>query len=398
MKIRLTDLLYIVLVLSMAFISVSCKETGEEPKVIQECQRTVLVYQVANNNLGSSGYNEQDIEEMREGADAGKIPADGRLLVYNAKPNANPLLLEIKSNRVDTLKIYDNDVFSVSSKRMYDVFKDVNTLAPSKEFGLVLWSHGSGWLQDGIEDDAEPEISTLSFGSEKGNTMNISTLAKVLRNGPKLSFLYFDCCYMASVETLYELRDVAPVIIGSATELLVYGMPYQDNIEHFFSDENALTKAAENTFNLYNGQSGMSRTCTMSVIDTQYLEELGRTTAAIYAKATPALPKTYKPQRFMSLSVQSCLYFDFENYVEALCLDSNGSERFEDASHYLAAFREALGKCVLYSAATPRLWNEFDIKYHCGLSTYIVEDESKITNKNYNTLQWYTDVVSNLKF
>ena len=398
MKIRVTDLIYIVCVLSLAFIFGSCEETPDEPKVVEECRRTVLIYQVANNNLGSAGYNEQDITEMRNGAAAGKIPADGRLLVDNAKPSASPLLLEIKDNGVDTLKIYSNEVLSVSSKRMYEVFNDVERFAPSKEFGLVLWSHGSGWLQDGIDDNAAPAISTLSFGSEKGNTMNITTLANVLRNGPKLSFLYFDCCYMASVETLFELRDAAPVIIGSATELLVYGMPYDQNIEHFFSDEKALIEAAKNTFDLYNAMSGMSRTCTMSVIDTQYLEELACATAAIYEKASPRLPSTYQPQRFMSQPVQSCLYFDFENYVEALCVDNSGNERFEDAAELLASFKNALSKCVLYKASTPRLWNDFDIKYHCGLSTFIVDDESKISNRNYNTLQWYTDVVSKFKF
>ena len=202
---------------------------------------------------------------------------------------------------------------------------------------------------------------------------------------------------MMSVETLYELRDVSPIIIGSVTELPVYGMPYDANVGHFFSTELALINAAQNTFSLYDNLKGSSRTCTMSVIDTRHFDDLAKATANILAKTSAKLPAGYVPQRFMSRPVSSCYYFDMENYIKALCLDDAG-ERFEGSKQLFEDYQSALNQCVLYKNSTPRIWDEVDIKYHCGISTYIVDDESKLTNKNYHTLQWYTDVVSKLSF
>lgn len=389
--------LYIFLTV-IAFISTACAkdEPLPEPKP-ERCRRTVLVYQVANNNLGISGYNEMDIKEMRQGAANGYIPDDCRFLVYNAGPYNDPLLLEICKDGVDTLKVYNSDILSVSSQRMYEVFDDVNTFAPSEELGLILWSHGSGWVQDGMADDAD-YASPLSFGSERGKTMNVTTLANVLSNIQQLSFLYFDCCYMASVETLYELKDVAPVIVASATELLVYGMPYDENMSCFFSDDEALVGAARNTFALYDSMQGSSRTCTMSVVKTEGLSYLSDICAEIFSQASAALPSSYRPQRFMARDYSSCLYFDMEDYIKVLCLGTDGSEQFEGAEALFAKYQDAMASCIKYKASTPRLWNEIDIEHHCGMSTYIIDDEQKLSNKNYTSLKWYGDVVSKLKF
>lgn len=338
-----------------------------------------------------------DINEMYEGANNGMIPDDCRYLVYNAGPYSNPLLLEIKRNEIDTLKVYDNSALSVSSARMLEVFNDVDQLAPSKEFGLILWSHGTGWLQDGMSDIAD-NATTLSFGSEKGHTMNVTTLANVLAQVQPLSFLYFDCCYMASVETLYELKDVAPLIIGSATELLVYGMPYQTNLGCFFAGEASLIAAARNTFNLYDAMQGSSRTCTMSVVRTSELDALAQVSAEIFSRANYKLPELYRPQRFMNRDYSSCWYFDMEDYIRTLCFGVDGSEQFDNATALFDEYEDVMRRCVLYKAATPRLWNDIDITRHCGMSTYIIDDPSKVYNKNYNTLSWYRDVVSHLKF
>lgn len=398
MKKDLLSYFNIVLLSAAAFVATGCSEKDEPEPPKEPGLRTVLVYQVANNNLGSSGYDRMDLAEMKEAALAGRIPENSHLLVYNAGYNRTPVLIELNKNGLDTLKEYSRDVYSVQSERMLEVLSDAQTLAgPTKEFGIVLWSHGSGWLQDGIADPAD-NISTKSFGSENGRTMNISTLANVLSKGPKLSFVYFDCCYMASVETLYQLRDVAPVIAASATELLVYGMPYDKNVQCFFAETPDIEQAARNTFELYDAQSGSDRTCTMSVTRTAGLDNLAKTTAAIYERAPQPYPADYTPQRFMNKGIVNCNYFDFGNYVEALCLDNAGEERFEGAKALLDDFHKALEGCVTYAAATPKLWNTVPLTYHCGLSTYILMNDAYHRNQNYYTLGWYADVASKLKF
>jgi len=375
----------------------SCHDEPKD-KSTEAARRTVLVYQVANNNLGDSRYDQMDIEEMLDGAKAGSLHGDCRLLVYNARSKQSTYLLDITPTGIDTLKAYDSEMLSVDSRRMLEVFKDMETFAPAKDYGLVLWSHGSGWLQDGIADDNDSGIQPKSFGSEGANkTMNITTLANTLAQGPALSFLYFDCCYMASVETLYELRHAAPYIVASATELLVYGMPYDKNIGCFFAQGKPdIMTAAQNTFELYDGQTGSNRTCTMSVTDTQYLGELAAATKAIYAAAEPQLPEGYRPQRFMSNHITPCYYYDFGNYVKALCLTEAGEERFEGAAAMYDTYTAALDKSVVYANATPYLWNSVPLTYHCGMSTHIVQKEKDTMLKNYSSLSWYSDVTKAL--
>lgn len=368
-----------------------------EPEVKID-RRTVLVYQAANNSLGtpSAAFDSRDVEEMIAAANAGDIGDDCRLLVYRGAYRAEPLLMEISREKTDTLRTYSSDTLSVDSRRMAQVLYDMTFYAPAKEYGLVLWSHGSGWVQDGMADQYDSDIRR-SFGVDNSRTMNITTLAKVLEDGPELKWLYFDCCYMASVETLYQLRHTAPLIVASATELPVDGMPYDLNVREFFRQgDSDMIQAATNTFDSYDILTGSSRTCTMSVTDTRALDALAEATAAIYAATPQSLPDGYTAQRFETSNQNSCRYFDFAHYVRALCFNADGTERYAGATRHWTDFESVLNDCILYRAATPKLWNSLAINEHCGLSTYILRSPDKVQYRNYDTLSWYADVASKL--
>lgn len=388
------------LVAGLVLSATGCRRDEPEPPVPpQTVERTVLVYMVANNNLGAAGYDRADLEEMFTAARAGHTGA-GRLLVYHDGTTGQPVLIEIgKGARVDTLVRYDGAAYAVEIARMSRVFDDMERLAPAEEYGLVLWSHGTGWIQDGIaEDGGGRAIAPQSFGQDRGRTMNVTSLARALA-GRDFSFLYFDCCYMASVETLYELRYAVPLVAGSATELPVAGSRYDLNVASYFAPLKAdIVGAARKTYEHYNSLTGPSRTCTMSVVSTAGLDELAAATAAIYERSSRGLPEGYSPQRFSDTSVASCRYFDFRDYVAALCTDASGSERFAGAQAMLSRFDEALAACVEYAAATPKLWNTVALDRHCGLSTYILKNSADAAStKNYNSLAWYADVASLLK-
>lgn len=386
---------------AVALSLASCGDEPPQPQPEPEPEppgRTVLVYQVANNNLGQPGttYDRLDIEEMLEASGAGDIPAGSHLLVYNAGYRSDPVLMEVTSGGLDTILTYDRSMPSVDSRRMLAVLADMETLRPNPQYGLVLWSHGTGWVQDGMADVLD-DSRRRSFGNDAGKTMNVTTLAATLERGPELAWIYFDCCFMASVETLYEMRRTAPLIVASPTELRVEGMPYHLNVKHFFADGNAdLLAAARSTFEYYDlGFTGSGRTCTMTVADTRFLDALARTTAAIYAASPVAVTDGYEPQRYENLR-QSCKYFDFADYVRDLCVDAAGNPRFEGAAALMAEFDEAFARVVLYAAATPKLWNAVPLQRATGLSTYILNKPSDADTKNYSTLSWYADVASKL--
>ncbi len=366
----------------IALAAASCSENSDpepEPEPISP-QRTVLVYMGANNNLGNSDYDAMDINEMLKGADDAGLGRTGRLLVYRSAYHKSPVLMEIQPGRIDTLVNYEYGTSASSATRMADVIASMKQLAPAPKYGIVIWGHGTGWLQDGMSDDRK---QSYSYGPDMGLRMNTSTLASVLEDAACFDYIYFDCCFMASVETAYELRNAADYLVGSATELPAYGMNYSTNLPLLMDGSaSALIESAKNTYRMYDSYTGMNRTCTMTVLNTDGLEPLADATRSIYSAAVQTMPEGYTPQRFTDYGT-ACYYFDFKDYVSQIA----------DAAS-LAAFDTAFGLTVMYSAQTPKLWNSVDLSRHNGLSTYIIEDASKINTKNYNTLQWYKDVVS----
>lgn len=361
-------------------------ESGEpdaptpEPPTPEKVSRTVLVYMVADNSLGSGRFDSADLAEMESAAD--KL-GTARWVVYHDSYDSDkmPELRELTPDGWVTLRTYDHKEYSVQSSRMSKVIDDVKALAPADSYGLVLWSHAHGWLQNGMEET--PAVTPRSFGDDRGHTMNITTLASVL-DGCGFDYVYADCCYMASVEVAYELRYATRYFVASATELPSPGMPYDLNVEYLADgSRDALVRAASNTFGYYDALTGQSRTCTMSVIDTSGLDALAAATRDLYTTPGAAVADDYVPQRFM-LDTR-CYYYDFGDYVEAF----GGVD-----AAVLSRWHDALGRCVIYSSNTPYIWDRVPLKAHCGLSTYILDTEEASATRNYNTLAWWNDVAS----
>lgn len=370
----------IILFLLVAAATTSCSDNDSNPAA--PAPRAVLVYMIANNSLGAAQYDISDLNEMATAARQGDL-ADSRLFVYHHGHDSSPVLKEITADGERVVKSYNTDISSVSSARMNQVINDFTNAADADKTGLILWSHGSGWIENGIvETPPGLAVKPLSFGDDSGRYMNVTTLRSVLE-GKGFDYIYFDCCYMAGVEVVYELRDCAGYIVASATELPANGMPYNETLKYLMKRDADLTGAARTTFSHYNAMSGSGRTCTISVIDTEALDRLADATRAIYEyNNTPTTD--FFPQHFMT---SSCYLFDFGQYADDLA---------EASPQLKEEFDDALGKAVIYKASTPMLWNKLQLTHHSGLSTYL-PDYSVSNRFNYGNLQWAADVASALQ-
>ncbi|MBD5224592.1 MAG: hypothetical protein HDS68_01320 [Bacteroidales bacterium] len=395
---RYSLLTYITMVMAMLLTLTSCEENDDPQPIENTIGRAVLVYMAANNNL--SGFDSDDIKEMLEAAGEGAF-GENRLVVYHHSSRNDPALKEVTADGLVELKVYDKDESAVSSVRMRRVIDDFRREARAEHYGLILWSHGSGWEQNGMtpdEDAAPASAPQRAFGIDRFDgrnySMNITTLADVL-SGYDFDFVYFDCCHMAGVEVAYQLRNVTSRVIGSVTELPSEGMPYQLTLPFLMKDEADTEGAAEATFTYFDSYTGVNRTCTMSVIDTSCLDRLAEAVAEVYA-LHPTLPAGYQPQKFIRYN---CYFFDLGHYLEAFA--ENGDERLKAA---VRNAQDALEAAVVYKGATPYIWEgghdvwgrsiEVELKSHCGLSTYILDNLQSAGTFNYDTLDWYTDVVS----
>ena len=367
----------------------------------QTVGRTVLVYMVTRNTLGSWSYDTKDLNEMKAAAATGAF-GKNRLIVFHSEYGEAPKLKEITPDGITVLKTYPENFVAVQSENMNEVIADTKALAPARNYGIVLWSHANGWLQTGIKE--QTDVKTKAFGDDSGKSMNVTTLARVL-DGKGFDFVYFDCCFMGGVEVAYQLRNATPRIVASVSELPSNGMPYNLTLPYLMADEANLVGAANATFCDYDALSGSSRTCTMSVIETDGLQRLASAVRDIYAHH-PKLPVSSDIQAFVSTASSFYIYggeqfFDLGHYLSVLTSDY---EKWEDgeagAQLSYAAATEALQDCVAYRNATPWLWEgEIDkvrIDHHCGLSTFLMDRQEDAAVKGYNELDWYRDVASAL--
>lgn len=378
------QLLRLLFILPALLVLAAChKDPKPEPELTPH--RTVLIYMAANNSLGYYDYDELDLDEMKAAVEANALQG-GRLMVYHAPYGGGaPTLIELTKNGEILHKTYSTDISTLSVERFHEVFADVITYAPAKDYGLVLWSHGTGWIEAGnSRSSSQPlsrlgeEVMPLSFGEDGRVKMDISDLAVALKPFSP-SFIYFDACLMGNVETAYELRDVTPVIVASGTETTVYGMRYDYNLPVFFAPQLDLVKAAENTYNYYQSGDAPYKACTISVINTAPLAELAEATRNIML--TGALPAPdYRPISYRLYYDET---YDMPDYIRNLDVDPA----------LIAKWNEAYAKTVTYHASTP-YYGSLDTSNYGGLGCYILRYPEDTSYKGYNKTSWFKDVVS----
>ncbi len=369
-----------------AVVTWSCDDKhGDEPESPQT--RTVLVYMVADNNL--SGWAAQDLQEMREAVRNG-LPSGGRWLVYYSGPDHRPRLIEFdkEGNQVE-LAGYDSSDLSVSIGRMREVIADAKRLAPASGYGLVLWSHGTGWLNEtgsveeaaqapavGSRDDQMLNPQSFGYDGYTGARMKVTSLARALE-GHHFDFIYFDCCHMANIEVIYELRHAADRIVACPTELGVEGMPYNTNVSLLLN--NRVREAAAATFRYYDDdyRNDDGYGCAIGVYSTAAVSDVAAALRDITA-ASLALPADYYRVPYFRPSVMRSGIYDLNDYVAAL----------NPSASLKKAYDAAAGRLVEYFATTPEVYM-LDASSFSGVAGNIVESPYDVNTYGYDELSWY---------
>jgi hypothetical protein len=323
----------------------------------------------ADNNLYRSAY--KNIEDMLKVA----VSSEYNLLVYIDIPNDNPHLLKIRKGEIDTLRRYAAQN-SASKQVLKSVIDETFSLFPAESYGLILWSHGTGWLPEGVYDYIK-EKNTRSFGKDKNKEMEITDLAEAIPEN--LDFIIFDACLMSGIEVLYQLRNKAKIIIASPTETLVAGFPYEKTIPLLLVPKPNYGEIALTYMEYYKNRNGELQSASIAVIDTKQLESLANLIRKFLEDETDlACPGKEFMQRYDTK--EPALFFDFENYLEyAISNESN-----------LLALKEQISKTVIYNDFTPYFLDEFSIERSCGIGIYIPFMDDVLFYQ-YSLLNWHKD-------
>lgn len=396
-------LLYLCVTIAML---ASCSNEIPEQEEASFNGRTILVYLVANNSATNlDRYLKTNILWMYQNMATDSDSC--RLLVYY-RPSQNdgliaePSILEFISdgkghiNGRSALSTEEfSDVFGEATvlrtyietegynatdpEVMAQVFRDMQTAAPSNSYGLIFGSHASGWM---------PASATVSraFGDDDGYSINIPELRDVLTNSfssGNLDFILLDACMMGSVEVAYELRNVADYCIASVMETSASGFPYQ-RMFHYLSDTDVDYQRICTAFTDYY-QSGWG---TCAAIDCSRLDNLADAVAGeLQNHAADISTLDYQNIQQYGASSYRNFSFDIGDFFRQL----NGGT-------IPASIQTALDQAVIAKSCIPGKYSylpEVDADRFCGIGMFFPEYTGRtISWEDYyrTSISWYQAV------
>lgn len=391
-----------------------CKNNLDEP--IKENRKVLLFYECGFNNLGD--YIKSNMESPNRGLPSGYIPEKGEdvLLVYsriaeNGHTPVNSYLRRIyKTSKgkviSDTLKVFGKETIAASPSTLSAVLTLVKEKFPAKGYGMVVSSHGSGWLPAGyyyspsrFENDHKGEVGTSRQGiaaqsvghprlpvpegdlpdtdpfygmtrsigqdytkdSYYGHEMSVSEFVDAIPY--HLDYILFDMCYTAGVEMAYALKDKADYLGLSPAEVLGDGMFNYTKITSFLLNRETpdLEGLFKDSFEMYDKQSGLYRSSTVNLVRTSGLDNLASVCARMINEYSDALADA-PVDDIQGYYRQGRHYF----YDLVDIFEKCGASKAD-----LEDLDKAVDGCVIYKNSTGQFLEDYDIKAYSGFSMYL---------------------------
>ncbi len=220
----------------------SCNHDDPEP-VPTKKKKTVIVYMVAENSLSS--FLDSDIREMVSAKDS--IPLDCNLVLYVDAPQMPVCYTIDRQTGKSEWKTYPEQD-SCDSLVFRNTLADIINEFPAEQYGLIMWSHGSGWIPSPAHQYAQKaqQRRTIGIDNNSNNSTNTGTELEIpaMRHmlddlGVRWDYIFFDACFMQCVEVDYELRGVCDQIVASPAEIPGEGAPYHLIMSSMFKDNAA---------------------------------------------------------------------------------------------------------------------------------------------------------------
>lgn len=409
--------LYTLLVVVLA----ACSNEIPEQQPAKRSGRTVLAYLISNNKAGSlDTYLRDNVIDMYTAL--GNMKESCTLLVFyrpytGDAPLSKPTLMSFYAdgrgniNNVAALtgsELTFDAVCRIAQKKEYtmnsqiatdpavmeEVFADMQTVAPSDSYGLILGSHASGWMKGN-------SVQSKAFGDDDGYNIDIPDLADVLKNSfsEKLDFVLFDACMMGTAEVGYELRETTSYCIASVMETPVYGFPYDQILPYLYS-ENVDYSAVCHEFVSFNKTNNLWGTC--AVMDCSQMENLASAVKAKLSEWQDAL-SSVSMQNVQQYGVGSYRYFSYDvlDFFRELGRKS-GVVKTTDLNEAIASVQSALNQAVIAKDCLSGVDYDFDGVVidgtrFCGIGMYIILEEYNpyVANKTAwndyykQSISWY---------
>lgn len=368
--------------------SSSQSQPGRLPS--EETRQVMIMYSAGFNSL--SGALTQDLRELEEGfVPTAQARADHILLVFSRHTDSGygtpvaPVLYRLYKDREgevvrDTLLRWKPEDQACDPAVMREVMDFARDKYPAKGYGLVISSHGAGWIPEKVGTQAA--VKSIGQDADTGRVLELEIPDFVDALPYKLDYLLLDACFMGCVEVAWALKDKAKLIGFSPTEIMSDGFNYLTLTQRLLASEPDALGVCQDYFAQYTSPTQSSPYATITLVDTDYLQPLAdicKTLFERYREPMSALT-TSQVQRYYRQGVNPRHehLFDLRHMVEKA--GASASE--------LSQMDAALDACILYEAHTARFMS-LELKNVCGLSVYMPSSGGDNLDRYYkNYVEW----------
>ena len=396
----------------------ACSNEIPEQQPAKRSGRTVLAYLISNNSRNSGSldtYLRDNVIDMYTAL--GNMKESCTLLVFyrpyvNDTPLGNPTLMSFYTDgrgnvnnqpaltgtnlsfesicQVAEKKEYTmNSQIATNPTMMEEVFKDMQTAAPSDSYGVIFGSHGTGWMKGN-------SVLTKAFGDDSGYNIDIPDLANVLKNSftKKLDFVLFDACMMGTAEVCYELKDVTSHCVGSVLETPVYGFPYDQLLPYLYADSVDYS-AVCHEFISFNKTNNLWGTC--AAVDCSQMDNLAEAVKTKLLEWKEALPSvSLENVQQYGVSYQ---YFSYDvlDFFRELGRKHGVAET--DLNTEIASVQSVLNQAVIAKECLAGPEYEFDgltvdDARFCGIGMYIPGEYNRYVTNKTSWNSYYTQSIA----
>lgn len=393
----------------------ACSGDSEEPSPESPTyaeSRTVLVYMEAENSLNSKVSS--DVAEMLLGMKDNTLYAKDRLVLYVDDVELPRYYVIDKNTEARSLSEltpvleYTEDVNSSSADQLAEAFLQAKTLCPADSYGLVMWSHASGWVPSSYAGDALSTRNSVSmprrsFGADNGknttsNTgseMDMMKMARALEKEGGVDFILFDACFMQNLEVAYELRNATKYVISSPAEIPGPGAYYVTMVQALFKRNNFDAEILQAYYDFY------------TTVDTMY----GLVMSSVQTNALPDFAAYMK--KVVAAHREELLMTDYSNtfnyrraswtdYLSPDLYDAQGLMKQVLSADEYTQWKQEVAKVVTckhasgwYSSFNNRM-NPIDDELCCGITMHVplsrYESSRLKLNEYFLKTAWGKDV------
>lgn len=342
---------------------VSCHKDEDPVADTLPYDRTVLVYMIAQNSLGTGGFSRADSTEIMAGR---TYLRSGQCLLLFVDGMGGPVLYRIRRDRdrPEVLKRWAKDFSSTDPERMREVLGEVKGRCPAREYGLVMWSHADGWIPP-TDTVYQARRRPLSFGIDCGSDrskmvrnvgtqMSIEGLARAIDGaGLHLRFLFFDACLMQGFETAYALRHVTDYVVGAPIATPGAGSNYTHDLRDgfFAADPAAIARTYLADVSADEGGAYADYGLVISCLKTSALEPLAAALRTELQRSSLMGHGTPDLSGVLPYHVYTSTYYYRPESLDAL----QALRTILPADGY-ARIKPLLDAAVTYRGATQRVW------------------------------------------